>query len=170
MAMITKAFDVHLGEPLFYLSDCDISDFCNFQWKFNEASNEKICSKMFRGHKCITANGLFDEFSAVLQFPYYFGYNWNSFDECLNDLQWMSADAYILCISQSESILKLPNEDFKALLTILLSAGQAWESGRDLGALTTLPTPFKVVFHCTKGTSQEIITKFHDLGIKLAHL
>lgn len=168
--MSTNSSDVASGLQYFYITECDISDFCNLQWKFNKSSEMKVVAKMIRGEKCTTLHGLFHEFSAALQFPYYFGENWNSFDECVNDLEWLPADAYILCISHSEQILKLPSSEVEIFFRTLLSAGQEWMSGRDLGAITTPSTPFKVVFHCTTGTSQNIIIKFHDLGIELRQL
>lgn len=39
-----------------------------------------------RGTKMRTTAGVFDEFAAAFQFPYYFGANKDAFDECLRDL------------------------------------------------------------------------------------
>lgn len=39
-----------------------------------------------RGPKMHTTMGVFDEFAAAFQFPYYFGENKDAFDECLRDL------------------------------------------------------------------------------------
>ncbi|MEK4472935.1 barstar family protein [Paenibacillus sp. FSL R7-0048] len=168
--MITNIQNVLIGQPQFYVTHYNISEFCNFQWKLNQMSGKKVVAKMIRGGKCTTINGLFDEFSAVFQFPYYFGENWDAFDECLNDLEWIKADAFVLCICNAEDLLHLANEDFKVFAKILLNTAEEWENGRDLGAISTPPTPFKVVFQCGEGKKMDVITTFHALGIGLEKL
>lgn len=163
--MITNSFDVTLDQPQFYIKVCDISDFTNFQWKFNEVTSKKITAKMIRGQNCVTTDKLFDEFSAAFQFPYYFGENWDAFDECINDLEWMRSDAYVVCISNSEKLLTLPGNDFELFVNILDSAAKEWGVGREYGAISTSPTPFNIVLHCTNGKEGAIIEKFHALGV-----
>jgi Barstar (barnase inhibitor) len=58
----------------------------------------RVASRLLRGTKMGTTASLFDEVAAALQFPPYFGENWNALDECLNDLEWLSADAYVVVI------------------------------------------------------------------------
>ncbi|NGY75562.1 hypothetical protein F6Y02_01625 [Bacillus megaterium] len=60
-----------------------------------------------------------DEWAAALQFPDYFGENWAAFDECLNDLDWLPADRYILFITDAHLILKKKKKNFKILINIL---------------------------------------------------
>lgn len=44
-------------------------------------------------------------FFAAMQFPYYFGYNGNAFDECLTDLDWLPATMCALAIFDSADFL-----------------------------------------------------------------
>ncbi len=43
-----------------------------------------------RGKRCKTTRSFFLEFSAAFQFPDYFGENWDAWDECITDLEWLS--------------------------------------------------------------------------------
>src|SRR5438552_17320122 len=60
-------------------------------------ANEKHAAcRVLRGHKCRTSDQLFDEFGAALQFPEYFGENWDALNDCLTDLAWLPAAEYPL--------------------------------------------------------------------------
>jgi RNAse (barnase) inhibitor barstar len=41
-------------------------------------------------------NGVFDQFSAALEFPSWFGRNWDAFADCLKDLSWLPAPGYVV--------------------------------------------------------------------------
>ncbi|WP_024802343.1 barstar family protein [Nocardia sp. BMG51109] len=60
-----------------------------------------------RGAKMRTTEGVFDEFAAAFQFPYYFGENKDAFDECLRDLADFvgSAPGYAVLIRDSDQLL-----------------------------------------------------------------
>lgn len=55
----------------------------NFKLKHSEVLYKIDCKK------CDTKNNLFKVFANVLKFPDYFGYNWDAFDECVYDLEWI---------------------------------------------------------------------------------
>jgi hypothetical protein len=60
-----------------------------------------------RGPKMRTTAGVFDEFAAAFQFPYYFGENKDAFDECLRDLDDFvgAATGYVAVIRDSPELL-----------------------------------------------------------------
>ncbi|MEV0252105.1 barstar family protein [Nocardia sp. NPDC050712] len=60
-----------------------------------------------RGAKMRTTAGVFDEFAAAFQFPYYFGENKDAFDECLRDLGEFLGDAagYVAVVRDSGELL-----------------------------------------------------------------
>jgi hypothetical protein len=35
-------------------------------------------------------------FKGALQFPDYFGNNWDAFDECISDLSWLNAESFLI--------------------------------------------------------------------------
>lgn len=58
----------------------------------NEArgwQDSALVVRAIRGRKARTIEGLFDEFAAAFQFPYYFGENWAAFRDCITDLDWL---------------------------------------------------------------------------------
>ncbi|WP_407636660.1 barstar family protein [Kurthia huakuii] len=69
---------------------------------------------------------MFREFAEKFSFPNYFGKNWAAFNECLNDLEWLEADEYVLIITNFEHLLaKKPNER-DIFLEILKSTMYQW--------------------------------------------
>jgi len=99
---------------------------------------------VLRGVKCRTAAGLFAEFADVLQFPDYFGHNWDALEECLTDLEWRPAKGYVLLVTDAEQVLLRDEEDYATFLEVLSDAGEAWASGQP-GMGSKRATPFHVL-------------------------
>jgi RNAse (barnase) inhibitor barstar len=64
-----------------------------------------VAVRRIRGTRCRTAKGLFDEMAAALQFPAYFGGNWNALRDVLSDLSWLPAEAYLLVVEDADDLL-----------------------------------------------------------------
>jgi hypothetical protein len=64
-------------------------------------------ARELRGAKMRTCAGVFDEFAAAFQFPYYFGENRDAFDECLRDLDEFvgPAPGYVALVRDSVELL-----------------------------------------------------------------
>jgi hypothetical protein len=123
-------------------------------WEFlvslSARESPRMVARRVRGNKARTVPDWFDECSAALQFPYYFGENWNAFDECLTDLEWLPADAYVLLITNSQHLLEAETpEDKKTLFRILDRTGQEWGQ-RVSGEFSRPPKPFHVLFQCER--------------------
>src|SRR5258708_36947570 len=100
--------------PWLHLLVVTESDACDLLAALASAPPVRAVCRVVRGHKARTAAALFDEFAAALQFPCYFGENWDAFDECLTDLTWLPAEAYVLLIVQSIQLLdKEPEEQLQ---------------------------------------------------------
>jgi len=54
------------------------------------------------GERCQTYDGFFSECAAAFQFPGYFGNNWNAWDECINDLDWLEFTSLAIVIDHFE--------------------------------------------------------------------
>jgi hypothetical protein len=73
-----------IGEP---------ADGCNWSRRLEGIG---LISRFGRGRKMADRHGLFDEIAAVLQFPSYFGENWDAFDECIGDLGGLQPKPVVL--------------------------------------------------------------------------
>jgi RNAse (barnase) inhibitor barstar len=86
--------------------------------------------RVVRGAKCRNTAGLFSEVANAMEFPDYFGHNWDALEECLTDLEWLPGKGYVLLITAAEQILADDEEDFATFLEVLSDAGEAWASGQ----------------------------------------
>jgi len=82
--------------------------------------------RVIRGRKCPTSAALHNEVAAALQFPGYYGENWDAMDECITDLAWMPARWYLIHVNDIELILPDDEKGFNIFLRILRDAGRAW--------------------------------------------
>lgn len=86
--------------------------------------------RVINGKKCRTPAGLFDEFARVLEFPDYFGHNWDALEECLADLEWLPAKGYVVLITDAQCVIPDEEEEYETLLEVLSDAGEAWSKGQ----------------------------------------
>jgi len=106
-----------------------VTDVC---WAFERQCAGRVV-RFLRGAKMADACGVFDQFGAALQFPYYFGENWPAFSECIQDLSWLPATNYLLVVLDAAEVLKGVDEEFAKLVSILHDCCEKWPLGFDLG-------------------------------------
>jgi len=58
-----------------------------------------------------------------LEFPDWFGGNWDALEDCLTDLSWLEADGYVLLIDAAGG---LGADDFGVFADVLASSAQYW--------------------------------------------
>jgi len=69
--------------------------------------------------------------AAALDFPDWFGGNWDALEDCLSDLSWRKAAGHVLVFEQAKV-----GDDFGVLVDVLRSAAEYWaERGRPFFAL-----------------------------------
>ena len=136
----------------------------------NEAKEKLICQiqklrnldniyvAMVDGSQCLNIDLLFSEFVTAFSFPSYFGYNWAAFDECLNDLDWITFDGIILIIKDFSKLFDLPQTTLNSLIKCLITAQREWSNGRKEGDFSTVPTPFHVILQCNIDQMERIAT------------
>lgn len=70
------------AEPVLGSLAVDPAEFSEVRYR----APEGYLVRELRGSRMRTVGGVFDEFAAAFQFPYWFGANKDAFDECLRDL------------------------------------------------------------------------------------
>ena len=74
----------------------------------------------------------------ALRFPEYFGENWDAFEECIRDLEWAPARAYVMVVTGAEQLLGEAAADRQTFMAIVESAAAHW-------ATRSTPVPFHLV-------------------------
>src|SRR5258706_9005825 len=66
---------------------------------------------------------LLERLAGALEFPRWFGGNWDALEDCVSDLSWIKADGHVLLI---EGAAALPADERGIFVEILASAAAAW--------------------------------------------
>lgn len=126
-------------------------------------TDQCVVARIIQGGHCHTPQTLFQEWSAALQFPYYFGHNWNAFDECLTDLEWLPGSCYVFIVTCIDSVLPDLDRDFTVFVQSLKWASQEWKIPNRYN--TNWPAaPFTVVFHAEPGEAEAALTRLRVAG------
>ena len=64
---------------------------------------------------------LLKNLAAALEFPDWFGGNWDALEDCLSDLSWRKADGHVLLFEQVK-----PGDDLGVLIDVLQSSAEFW--------------------------------------------
>lgn len=81
--------------------------------------NTIVCT--VRGRKSQQISSFFNEVSASLQFPPYFGDNWSSFEDCLNEILYENKKDYIIIIHNACDLLKNDIQNLSIFFEVLLN-------------------------------------------------
>lgn len=89
---------------------------------------------------------LLQNMASALEFPDWFGHNWDALEDCLTDLSWREAPAHVLLIEDPK-----PGDELGVLTDVLRSSAESW-AGRgkpffaifvDPGRALALPELFR---------------------------
>jgi hypothetical protein len=90
------------------------------------------------------------------KFPPYFGENWDALDECLADLEWLPADAYVLVVLNAAELLdKDRPEARRTFWEVLEGAAREWAQPVS-GQGARPPRPFRVLLQCTREEEERV--------------
>lgn len=155
------------GKPCFYLTAADIDHLSSkliFQYP-----NAVI--RTIRGKRCMAVPDFFSEVAAALQFPLYFGENWNAFNDCINDMAWAMGEAYILLVNDASFLLcDADDEDFRVLIKMLSIANEDWTAPNKYFPRSRPVTPFHVVFQCSVSNISAFSSRISQAGAEFETL
>ena len=136
---------IQIDGPNLHFIECDRLLLKEYIAELQENIPSSTYLAVVDGNEISNLNELFTGFSSAFKFPDYFGNNWAAFDECINDLDRLNADSYILILENMDSILK-DEQNFDILIRILRDTAREWQNGRNYDSFPTPPTSFHVVF------------------------
>ncbi len=68
----------------------------------------------------------FQASAKTMNFPDYFGENWDAFSDFINDLSWLSADRYIFLYTQPDNFANSDPSEWSIALDIFQEAVESW--------------------------------------------
>ena len=93
---------------------------------------------------------LLKQLSDKLEFPNYFGLNWDALFDCLRDLHWIEQQKIILV---HDDLPKLIENEFKIYLDVLVDSIQDWEEGEEHSLEVVFPKSVK---------EQHLLNSYYD--------
>ena len=79
------------------------------------------------GNDVATKAEFFQASAQIMNFPDYFGDNWDAFSDCIDDLSWLSADGYILLYTQPDNFANSDPSEWSIALDIFQEAVESWK-------------------------------------------
>jgi hypothetical protein len=78
----------------------------------------------------LTREGFLRAAARALQFPSYFGMNWDALEECLTDFEWCTAMGYVIIIEAAGRYSQVAPEEYKMVRNICKDAAKFWKKQR----------------------------------------
>jgi RNAse (barnase) inhibitor barstar len=79
------------------------------------------------GDRIVDSISLFQEFAAVMQFPEYFGHNWDALQDCLTELDGHEVDRYIITINKLDRFIANDFSQWTNFLDVCKSVVEYWQ-------------------------------------------
>ena len=149
--------------PWFHLLTAT-SDEARDQLRSLERYGGRVAVRFVRGRKAGTTAAFYDELAAALQFPDYFGENWDAANDCLGDLEWLHADAIVLGLLDGDKLLAAGGDEAgRKLVAVLKAAGQHWNHLPDKKKSQT----FHIVMQAGPADADAVQLRWAGLGLDL---
>lgn len=101
------------------------------------------------GNKITSKADFFQISAEIMNFPDYFGENWDAFNDCINDLSWLPANGYLLLYTQPDNFAQNAPQEWEIALDIFQEVVEYW-AGTD--------TPMYILLQTDNLTRNEIET------------
>ncbi len=84
---------------------------------------------------------MFSALAKELEFPAYFGWNWNALDELLRDFSWIPSKRIVLV--HDELPVQMGEDNLKVYLAILIDSVKDWKPGEEHELVVVFPTAYR---------------------------
>jgi RNAse (barnase) inhibitor barstar len=83
-----------------------------------------ICRVRLAGVR--SKEGFLAAVAQALQFPDWFGHNWDALEDCLTDMAWQPAPGYVVILAQGDDFRLAQPEEFAMALRVFDAASDYW--------------------------------------------
>jgi hypothetical protein len=133
-----------------------------------DARSAGLTVRAVRGGKMRTPAGLFDEFAAAFQFPWYFGQNWDAFIECMSDLDWLEPGlGYLVMIRDAAELLADESASLPIFAAAMARATIEFATPIERGAWWDRPAiPFHVLLVGNSDETNQMVAQWGAAGVE----
>ena len=132
-----KLFGSEKPSGLFWLkSHAPVTEIAKLAKKHNMAffhlEGQKIEKKLqFLNHAAV-----------VMHFPVHFGNNWDAFEDCITDLEWIEAEGYVIYFDHTENFAQHHASELETVTELFQDAVEYWKKeGTSMLVLLSGPEP-----------------------------
>ena len=115
---------------------CDISSE-ELKAKLKEEMENRAFVAYLEGELCETERDFLLQVAKIFRFPSYYGENWNAFDECICDLEWLDLSQYSRVLFVIDGFKKMFSrglpDSHEALLRHLNWMFEGWDEEHIVG-------------------------------------
>lgn len=142
------------------------SELTNELWRLGRESSRSAV-RILQGSRMRSFDAAMNETAAALQFPYYFGGNMAALRECITDLEWLNATAFLLAVFDADRVLEAEAINLrKSFWALLANTGKTWSMPIASGEAWDRPAvPFHVILQLGNTSDDEtcgLIAQIHD--------
>jgi len=164
MTVPPPLLEVQGGPPTFLVLEADPGPTAEAAAAWAAAG---LTVRALRGEKMHSTSAMMDEFSAALQFPYYFGANWPALGECLADMDWLlPMTGIVVLIRNAEQVLiEEPSAELEALVTVICKVSYDYAKPIERGEWWDRPAvPFHVVLQAAGDAAEDASRRWQSAG------
>jgi len=99
-----------------------------------ESQASSYVARLARG--LTTTDELLMSIATQLEFPDYFGFNWNALSDCLRDFHWLQHHTVVLI---HQDLPKISDSDLVEYVEVLADAVQSWQPGEEHALRVVFP-------------------------------
>jgi len=96
------------------------------QTVLDAAAAAGLCSMRIDLAGCCSKPDLLARIADALEFPWWFGQNWDALADCLGDLEWLPAEGYVLLLDAADDLRRAAPRDYATVTEVFADAARSW--------------------------------------------